>query len=177
MQLIVKRAGYRNIVRQSNWCEFLKLTLSHFAFAALTAFTWMLLAFYPPWVVIGSSAAGGSATPKYFGYASIWEPPSEDSLPGAVVEVDVQRLLLQDLGALVPIAVLWMFTGPFRREMEKAEASENKYHGPEANQNLSRGLRIVLLLISFGCISSSFLLIKDHVNPSRLAPASSSAQP
>lgn len=137
----------------------------------------MLLAFYPPWVVIGLPVSGGSDTPKYFGYASIWEPPSEASLQGALVEVDIQRLLLQDLGALVPIAVLWMFTGPFRREMEKAEASENKYHGPEANQNLSRGIRIVLILISFGCIVSSFLLIKDHVNRSRLSPAASSAQP
>ena len=137
----------------------------------------MLLAFYPPWIVIGSPAAGGSATPKFFGYGSIWEPPSEESLRGGVVEVDVQRLLLQDLGALVPIAVLWFYTGPFRREMEKAEAQENKYHGPEANQSLSRGLRIVLVLVSLGCIGSSVLLIKDHVNLSRLTPTSSSAAP
>ncbi|CAN5595142.1 hypothetical protein BH10CYA1_BH10CYA1_10660 [soil metagenome] len=137
----------------------------------------MLLAFYPPWVVIGSSAGGGSAAPKFFGYGSIWEPPSEESLRGAIVEVDVQRLLLQDLGALVPIAVLWMFTGPFRREMEKAEAQENKYHGPEANQNLSRGIRIVLVLVSLGCIGSSVLLIKDHVNRASPTPAASLAQP
>ncbi len=135
------------------------------------------MAFYPPWIVIGSPAAGGSATPKFFGYGSIWEPPSEESLHGAVVEVDVQRLLLQDLVTLVPIAVLWIFTGPFRREMEKAEAQENKYHGPEANQELSRGIRIVLVLVSFVCIGSSFLLIKDHVSASRLTQASSSAQP
>jgi hypothetical protein len=135
----------------------------------------MLLAFYPPWIVIGTPAAGSSATPKFFGYASIWEPPNEDSLRGATVGVDLQRLLIQDLGALVPIAVLWIFTAPFRREMEKAEAQENKYHGPEANQNLSRQLRVVLVLISVGCIGSSIFLIKDHLNPSKLTPASSSA--
>jgi len=155
----------------------LKLSLSHFAFAALTAFTWMLLAFYPPWLVIETPAAGGSAIPKFFGYASIWEPPSDDSRRAATVEVDLQRLLIQDLAALVPIAVLWIFTTPFRREMEKAEAQENKYHGPQANQSLSRQLRVVLVLISVGCVGSSILLIKDHVNPSKLTPAPSSAPP
>ncbi len=142
----------------------MKLSLSHYAFMALTAFTWMLLAFYPPWVIIGTEAAGGSSTPHYFGYASIWEPPTEDVLRGARIEVDLSRLLMQDAAALLPIALLWFFSAPFRREMESAEAQENKYHGPEANRALSLQLRIVLILVTAGCLGAIFLLLKDYVN-------------
>lgn len=137
----------------------------------------MLLAFYPPWIVIGSTASGDTVAPKSFGYASIWEPPGEDSLRGAMVGVDIPRLLMEDVAALVPIVILWFLTGPFRREMEKAEEQENKYHGPEANQNMSRQLRVILVLVTLGCILSAVLLLKDHLGSSRLSGAHSSAAP
>jgi hypothetical protein len=158
--------------------QLLKLSLSHFAFLALTAFAWMLFAFYPPWVVVGNSVAPGTESePKYFGYASIWEPPAKAELRGASVEVDLKRLLMQDLGVLLPIVMLWFMSGPFRREMERAEAQENKYHGPEANQNLSRQLRVILVLVAIGCIVSALLLLREHVNLSRLTGAPSLNSP
>ncbi len=149
----------------------LKLNLSYCAFAALTAFTWMLMAFYPPWIVVEDPSIGVKTyNTKFYGYASIWEPPNTESLNGAMVEVDVGRLLLQDLGVLVPIAFLWFFSASFRREMERAEAQENEYHGPQANQSLSRPLRIVLCAISLGCIGTSVFLLKDNVHLARLTP-------
>lgn len=134
----------------------------------------MLFAFYPPWVVVD---AGTSAAPKYFGYASIWEPPAQVQLRDASVEVDLKRLIMQDLGVLIPIAVLWFTSGPFRREMERAEAQENKYHGPEANQNLSRQLRVILVLVAIGCLMSAVFLLRDHVNLSSITGAPSSRSP
>ena len=86
----------------------------------------MLLAFYPPWIVVEDTSKGVTTyKTRFFGYASIWEPPSTEALRGATVEVDIARLLLEDLGALVPIAILWFCSAPFRREMEKnAQARE-----------------------------------------------------
>jgi hypothetical protein len=137
----------------------------------------MLLAFYPPWIVVEDSSKGVTTDKtKFFGYASIWEPPSTEALRSATVEVDIARLLLEDLGALVPITILWFCSSPFRREMEKAEAQENKYHGPEANQNLSRQLRVILCLVSVGCVGTAIFLLKDNVHMSRPAPAPSSGQ-
>lgn len=123
----------------------------------------MLLAFYPPWVILRTTAAGGPPLAKHFGYASIWEPPPVNELPGASVAIDLQRLVLQDLGALIPIGALWFLTAPFRREMERAEAQENQFHGPEANQNLSRQIRVVLVLVAFGCLGAAVFLLKDYV--------------
>lgn len=123
----------------------------------------MLLAFYPPWVILRNPSAGGVPKSTHFGYASIWEPPPITDLPDASIAIDLQRLLLQDVGVLIPIGVLWFLTAPFRREMERAEAQENQYHGPEANQNLSRQLRVVLVLVALACLGSAFFLLKDYI--------------
>jgi hypothetical protein len=130
------------------------------------------MAFYPPWIVVEDTSTGVTTySTKFYGYASIWEPPNAESLRGATVEVDIARLLLQDLGALIPIAVLWFLSSSFRKEMERAEAQENEYHGPQANQSLSRPLRIVLCAVSLGCIGTSVFLLKDNVHLARLKPS------
>lgn len=138
----------------------------------------MLLAVYPPWIVVGNvSSAGALNQIKTYGYASVLEPPDPSLLNGAVLEVDLPKLLLADAVAIIPIVGLWFLSGPFRREMEKAEAQENKYHGPEANQNLSRSIRAVLCLVTASCIIGAVCMLKDNVNLARAVPGASSALP